>query len=536
MYYGAYTNAITNNGSLIISYAFGQQFLAGPISGTGSLTVNVPEQNLFQLTGTNTYTGATIVTATNVLYVSTNGLLPAGSELIMYGGAAVDFSGTTPAGGLVRLAQAAPLDAIADPVNGSPGLVGPPGTNQFAFGPGPINVTFDGIDTPLAAFGSAPSFFNGTAFNVTNTSGTPLGAGTYPLYGGGGILYGTVSPYVAVFGAGLEPGMGGRVQIDSGTEVDLVVAPAPVFTNLTASQSIVYGTPNITLSGTVTAPGPIYPANGEQIDVLIAGIDHTATINDNTGDFSLNFVTTNIPVSLPWTIYYNYSGDNQLSAVVNSNKTLTVTPAPLTITASAQSKTYGQAVASGPGNTHFTTNGLLNGQKIGSVTLTISGSGGTTNAGVSGSPYTITPSAATGGTFNPGNYSITYVTNLLTVNPAPLSLAASNATRFYGATNPVFGVIYNGLTNGQSRATSDIGGNPSLMTAAATNSPIGAYVITNTIGTLTSTNYSFAGFTNGTLTINPLPVVLTGARAYDGSNDKAARPSSSSAIISMAQI
>jgi hypothetical protein len=37
---------------------------------------------------------------------------------------------------------------------------------------------------------------------------------------------------------------------------------------------------------------------------------------------------------------------------------------------------------------------------------------------VAGSPYPITPSNATGGTFTPGNYTTSYVNGVLTVTPA----------------------------------------------------------------------------------------------------------------------
>lgn len=106
------------------------------------------------------------------------------------------------------------------------------------------------------------------------------------------------------------------------------------------------------------------------------------------------------------------------------NGTLTVNGAALTITADAQSKTYGQTVVFGSGSTNFTTTVLQNGDTVGTVTLSVSGNGGAATAPVSGSPYTITPSAATGGTFSPGNYAITYDNGRLTVTLPILSFMA----------------------------------------------------------------------------------------------------------------
>jgi len=92
----------------------------------------------------------------------------------------------------------------------------------------------------------------------------------------------------------------------------------------------------------------------------------------------------------------------------------TISPAPLTITAQDASKVYGQTpVLSG-----FDASALVNGETVGSVTLTSAGQVAT--ASVAGSPYAIVPSAATGGTFTPGNYSISYVNGVLAVTPAPV--------------------------------------------------------------------------------------------------------------------
>ena len=72
------------------------------------------------------------------------------------------------------------------------------------------------------------------------------------------------------------------------------------------------------------------------------------------------------------------------------NGSLTVNKAPLTVTASAQSKNYGQTVTFGSGSTQFTSTALQNGETITSVTLACSGGAATAAAG----SYTITPSTA----------------------------------------------------------------------------------------------------------------------------------------------
>src|SRR5205823_901026 len=113
------------------------------------------------------------------------------------------------------------------------------------------------------------------------------------------------------------------------------------------------------------------------------------------------------------------------------NGTLTVDAATLSITASNDSKTYGQTKTYGAGSTAFSSTGLQNSEKIGRATSRASG-GTAANATVGS--YYLTPSAATGGTFNPSNYNISYQTGTLTVNAATLSITASNDSKTYGQT------------------------------------------------------------------------------------------------------
>ena len=96
--------------------------------------------------------------------------------------------------------------------------------------------------------------------------------------------------------------------------------------------------------------------------------------------------------------------------------TLTVTTAALSITANDDTKAYGDTKTYGAGSTNFTSIGLQNTETIGTVTITDTSSGGVAGANVG--DYPLTPSAATGGTFTPGNYAVTYHAGTLTVQPA----------------------------------------------------------------------------------------------------------------------
>ena len=121
--------------------------------------------------------------------------------------------------------------------------------------------------------------------------------------------------------------------------------------------------------------------------------------------------------------------------VVYVNGTLTVVRATLTVTAGNASRAYGAA------NPSFTASatGAQNGDTFTfteSTTATIAAPVGT---------YAIVP-VATGA--NLANYTVVYVNGTLTIGQATLTVTAGNASRAYGAANPVFTASVSGAHNG----------------------------------------------------------------------------------------
>ena len=110
--------------------------------------------------------------------------------------------------------------------------------------------------------------------------------------------------------------------------------------------------------------------------------------------------------------------------IVSVNGSVTVTKAPLTITASSGSMTYGGTEPTiTPGYS-----GFVNGDS--SSSLTTNPTCSTTANGsspVSGSPYTASCSGAVD-----SNYAITYVGGSVTVTPVPLTITASSTSMTYG--------------------------------------------------------------------------------------------------------
>jgi hypothetical protein len=92
----------------------------------------------------------------------------------------------------------------------------------------------------------------------------------------------------------------------------------------------------------------------------------------------------------------------------------------LNITASDMTKTFGQTLVLGAEQTNFTSSGLVNGETVGSVTLTASGG---TQADDAVGVYTLSPSQATGGTFSLNNYTTIYNSGTLTVRAAESTFA-----------------------------------------------------------------------------------------------------------------
>ncbi|WP_161964488.1 MBG domain-containing protein [Mucilaginibacter endophyticus] len=129
-----------------------------------------------------------------------------------------------------------------------------------------------------------------------------------------------------------------------------------------------------------------------------------------------------------------------------------ITPAPLTITAVDVNKPFGTILTEQTGSTAFISSGLQNQENIGSVTITY-GSGAAANDPIGVYPAAITPSLASGGTFNPANYLITYNTGKITVTP-PVAIIASGTisavNTIYGtpSTSTIFTISGNGLPAG----------------------------------------------------------------------------------------
>ena len=174
------------------------------------------------------------------------------------------------------------------------------------------------------------------------------------------------------------------------------------------------------------------------------------------------------------------------------NGKLTVTKAPLTITAKSYSIKQGDALptfeAEYSGFKNNETDAVLTKKPTITTTATSASAPGTYEITISGAEAT--------------NYDITYVKGTLTITKADeVVVTAKNYSRKYGEANPTFEYTTSGAT---------LTGTPSISCEATATSPVGEYDIVVSKGSITNYNVTLV---NGKLTVTKAPLTIT-AKSY----------------------
>jgi hypothetical protein len=409
----------------------------------------------------------------------------------------------------------------------------------------PASLTIRADDQSMTYGGALPSltasysgFVRGDTFasltkqpmlSTPATSSSPVG--TYPITASGAVdanytityvpgtltitpaaLTITVDRVSKVYGAPL-PGLGVSYAgfVNGDTPSSLATAPT---LSATATSSAV-GTYPITASGAVDANYTITYVPGT-LTVTPAPLTITADDRSMTYGGSLpgltasyaGFVNGDTPASLTTAPTLSTVASSSpvgtypimATGGVDPNYTiryvpgvLTITPASLTITADSKTMTYGGPL---PALTASYA-GFVNGDTPSSLTTapTLGAVSAASPAGI----YAITATGAV----DP-NYTISYAAGMLTIAPAPLTVAANGAHKVYGAALPSLTVSYVGFVNGDTPASLTTA--PALGTPATSSSPVGAYAIT-AMGAV-DPNYVIS-YTPGTLTITPAVLTVT---------------------------
>jgi predicted RNA-binding protein with TRAM domain len=205
-------------------------------------------------------------------------------------------------------------------------------------------------------------------------------------------------------------GASSSANVTTSSSGNTVSQKALTVTGLTAQNKVYDGLTTATATGTAAFSGVI-------------GADAVSL----TGTPIYTFVSANVgtSISVSTSGYSLTGGDAGNYTLTQPTLIADITARSLTITANDVSKNSGVALSGGAGSIAFTSSGLQNGQTIGSVTISYGSASSATGDGLTPGVYSsqVTPSAATGGTFNSANYSISYVAGSITVTAAPEVIA-----------------------------------------------------------------------------------------------------------------
>ncbi len=373
-------------------------------------------------------------------------------------------------------------------------------------------------------------------FSTAALSTSPVG--TYPITG-------TVVPGASFLAANYSVTSSGNVTVN----------PAPLAASA-ANASRVYGDPNPTFTGTITgakngdvftatfvsAADPTSPVGTYPITATLSGapsVISNYTVTSNGGTLTVNPAALSVTAANTSRLYGDanplFTGtitgiknaDNITASyasaavatsavgpypivptlidpaaklgnytVTSNNGTLTVSPAPLSVAAANSSRLYGDA------NPLFT--GTITGIKNNdAITATYASAADPTS---SVGTFSIVPTLVDP-TAKLGNYSVLSSNGILTVSPAPLSVAGTNASRIYGDPNPAFSGTITGIKNADNITAT-------FASTATAASSVGGYPITPSLVDPTGklANYSVTS-ANGTLTVTQASLVVTGTNA-----------------------
>lgn len=271
------------------------------------------------------------------------------------------------------------------------------------------------------------------------------------------------------------------------TEGTLTVKKAPLSVKVNA-KSRVYGDANPQFDFTYVGL-----KNGDGVPVFTSELTTStkATKYSDVGDYE---------VTVSGGVATNYSFTEYIPG------TLTITQAPLGISAQSTVREYGEANP----EFQFAYSGFKNEDTEECLTAqptVVTLATPTSSVG----EYEITPNGA-----EAKNYAINYTSGTLTVNKAPLTVQAEAAERVYGDENPKFTFAYGGFKNEE---TEEVFTNrPSATTEAGLTSAVGTYDIVPSGAE--AQNYDIT-YKNGTLSVTKAPLavgIVDNKRVYGEEN------------------
>ena len=356
-------------------------------------------------------------------------------------------------------------------------------TNTLTITPAPLTLTVADVsktynaNAVTAAQITAGSLTGGVTTGVTVTGGALMNSQT--IAGLGGVVY-TGAAVGAINASSTPYAINGSV--GSGfSNYAVTVVPGALTVN-TAPLVVNGALTTRTYNGALQTNAAATIAGLQGSDTLtVAGLA-TGTHAGTTADA---LVATGAAAS-------NYS-------ITYNNGALTINPAALLVTGANNQYAYNGALQT---NTGASVSGLK-----GSDTATIAGYATATHVAQG-----IVPDVLVATVSNPADYTVTYVQGSLQITPIVITAAVNTATVMYNAASQTTGFVVTGL-KGTDTATAASG------TATGTN--VGTY--TSNLVLNTSSDYTVGAITNGTLTITPAPLTISGGltannKVYDTTN------------------
>ncbi|MEI8273990.1 MAG: MBG domain-containing protein, partial [Paludibacter sp.] len=379
-----------------------------------------------------------------------------------------DYNVATPSGNIITLGNAGQCYITASVAGNGNYLTGTPVQKLLTVSKANQTITFDAI--PDKTYGDA-------AFSLSASANTSLPVTFSSSIPAKLIISGTTA---TIAGAGtytVTATQAGTGNYNSATTTRTFTINKATLTATADNKTRVYGDANpaftVSYSGFVNADTKYELAAQPTAST-------TATATSNVGDYS---------VTLSAITDANYS-------LVYRNGTMSITQAPLMVTAQAASKIYGDA------NPTFALNysGFKN-NETSAVLTSLPGASTVAKTMSNVGTYDIT---ASGG--SAANYILNFTNGQLTINKATLKVYAADASRVYGESNPIFGLIITGYKG--SDDISVVSTFPTASCSAIATSPVGTYNITYSGATADNYQFDYAT-TVGKLTVTKAALMVT---------------------------
>ena len=351
----------------------------------------------------------------------------------------------------------------------------------------------------ISNLGTAPLSINSTTLTGTNAADFGAAPACAPINPGANC---TVTVMFTPTGVGAESAALTFTTNDPAhpTLTVSITGTAVMGTTMTiGAPAITYGADGLVTVAVAPNSGTVIPTGSVTLTVD-GGAPLSATLTAGSASFTIT-----APSAGNHALVANYAAQNNFLASTATG-TLIVNPAVVTITASSGTMTYGGTVPTiAPSYAGFVlgqSSAVLTTPPTCSTTATIT------------SPVGTYPSNCSGAVA--ANYTFVYAAGVVTINPAALTITASNATMVYGAAVPTITASYAGFVGTDTAAS--LTTSPTCSTTATSTSPVGTY--TSSCTGAVDANYTIS-YVPGTVTVTAATLTITasnGTMVYGGSS------------------